>query len=40
VPASDEFDGAALNSWNVLRGDDQGDGVNHVVTRRRGTNVV
>jgi hypothetical protein len=32
MPASDEFDGATLNGWSVLRGDDQGDGVNHVVT--------
>jgi hypothetical protein len=32
MPSSDEFDGAALTGWNVLRGDDQGDGVDHAIS--------
>ena len=32
LPASDEFDGAALTGWDVFQGDDVGDGVDHLVT--------
>src|ERR671935_905921 len=38
LPAlSDEFDGSAVAGWNVLRGDDFGDGTDHAVSVEDGT---
>lgn len=32
LPASDEFGGTALSGWNVLRGDDFGEGTDHAIS--------
>lgn len=37
---SDEFDAGALNGWNVVQGDDVGDGTNHSIELRGGSLVL